>query len=111
MEPLLIQEAHPLYLLGFCWSTTEDSSIYDFHQQQAYRADDFTINVTDLEPMETPLFGKVYAINLYDAGYGEQKEFQTGLCLLRDTLITMANGTSKMIQDILLLNLWIKKSK
>ena len=62
--------------VGFCWNTEGNPTIYDFHQQQAYSTNSFTINISGLEPKDIPLFGRVYATNISGVSYGEQQEFQ-----------------------------------
>jgi hypothetical protein len=45
-------------------------------------------------------FGRAYATNSVGTAYGEVLAFTTGLCLVEGTLVTMADGTSKRIEDI-----------
>jgi HAD domain in Swiss Army Knife RNA repair proteins len=86
--------------VGFCWAESPNPTIEDSTSEQSGAGTgEFTINDT-VEPMDTVLYGRVFASNSQGTSYGAEDTFQTGICLVEDTLISLEDGSQIKIQDV-----------
>lgn len=85
---------------GFVWATNPNPTLLDSHVSFGSGGlGSYTVN-TSAPPFFTPLYGRAYATNSVGTAYGNVINFQTMTCLAEGTLIAMADGSRKKIEDI-----------
>lgn len=87
---------------GYCWSTTPTPTIFDsIHRQLAVPVGDVSFNISSVEPFDVVLYGRLFATNGIGTSYAsDEQTFQTGLCLVEGTMILLADGTEKLVEQI-----------
>lgn len=95
---------------GFVWSHTNTLPTIDDTKEMAslgYGLGDYNHQWSD--PSTVLTYVRAYATNANGTNYGGVATGSTFICLAKDTLITLADGATKPIQDILysdLLRVW-----
>jgi len=84
---------------GVCWGESANPTINDNHTTDGTGTGSFTSTLTDLES-STTYYVRAYATNSDDTVYGNQITFTTGNCIAAGTRITMADGSYKNVEDI-----------
>jgi len=86
---------------GVCWSTTENPTINDSYTSDGSGVGSFNSNIERLNS-ETTYYVRAYATNSDGTVYGIQMEFKTDVseCLAAGTRITMADGSYKNVENI-----------
>jgi len=84
--------------VGFCCSNVDTVNISNTIYEEPYTTGSFTFTVPISQTGN--LYGKLYAINSYGISYGSRMEFTMSLCLLEGTIISLADGTTKLIENI-----------
>jgi len=82
---------------GVCWSTTALPTIADSHTHDGTGTGTFTSTLTGIDYFN--YYARAYATNSGGTVYGNQVTFYA--CFVAGTKITMANGSIKNIEDVL----------
>lgn len=87
---------------GFVYSTLGNSNptLADAVATVGSGLGSFSVSLSPLNPANTDLFGRAYATNCIGTAYGDVITFQTELCLVEGSLITLADGSRKPIERI-----------
>jgi len=87
---------------GVCWSTSTSPTLIDNHTSDGTGTGTFTSSLTGLN-QHTTYYVRAYATNSTGTAYGNQQSFVTlwAACFVAGTKITMADGSIKNIEDIL----------
>ncbi|MEI6436577.1 MAG: polymorphic toxin-type HINT domain-containing protein [Bacteroidota bacterium] len=85
---------------GVCWSTTANPVATGSHTTDAGTTGVFTSSITGLSA-STLYHVRAYATNAIVAGYGSDLTFYTTGCFIAGTQISMADGSVKNIEDVL----------
>jgi hypothetical protein len=85
---------------GVCWSTLSGPVATGLHTTDAGTTGIFTSSITGLSS-GTRYYVRAYATTSLGTTYGNEVNFTTSGCFVAGTKITMADGTQKNIEDIL----------
>ena len=85
---------------GVCWSTSTAPTIaLSTKTSNGTGTGTFTSNLTGLS-VSTKYYVRAYATNSAGTAYGNEVSFTTTACFIAGTKITMADGSSKNIEDV-----------
>lgn len=91
---------------GFVWNTSPNATLGVNYGSVSTGTGGLGIFITNGEHVSpinsgpTTFYGRAYATNSVGTSYGSDITFQTEICLVEGTLITLADGTRKKIEDI-----------
>lgn len=90
----------PLTDRGFVWATTPNPTLPSVNSVSVGAGGVGVFSASNVSIVANTYYGRAYATNAAGTSYGADIVFQTQLCLAEGTLIKMADGTTKKIEDI-----------
>ncbi len=89
----------PVTARGFVWSTSTGPTLPTNNVPNGAGTGTFSSNGVSTTPGQT-IFVRAYAINAVGTAYGNELNAFNTICLAEGTLITLADGCTKKIEDI-----------
>jgi len=85
---------------GFVWATTPNPTLPSINFVSVGAGGVGTFSASNVLIASNTYYGRAYATNSAGTAYGADIVFETAICLVEGTLITLADGTTKKIEDI-----------
>ena len=85
---------------GFVWGTTSNPTLPSVNSVSVGAGGIGPFTAPNVNIASNTYYGRAYATNAGGTAYGDDIQFTTQICLVEGTLVVMADGTTKKIEDI-----------